>query len=302
MKPATVPLESLRYSQYANRIDCYICGSDNPDDSEFCSECSAPLALAQQARSQKSPPVLLATIGASGVGKTVYLGMLMDMLSRQPESMQMMARGAFSVNLQQTAISALSKSEFPAKTPNEPDRWNWVHCQITSAKHKKPFDLVMPDVAGESLFEEIEHPHTYQVVRSLLEKANGVLMLVDAVHLRDNGLDQDFFSMKMLSFLCELDSNPKTGWPKRPIAIAFTKSDEFEDCFTNPEKSAQQRAPGLWRICNERFKNYKFFATGLAGGCAVRITRDGRQRVPLRIEPRGIVEPFQWLVGQLAVR
>ena len=52
---------------------------------------------------------MIAVFGASGVGKTVYLGMLMDMLSRQTERLQLLARGAFSITLQQTTVAALSR-------------------------------------------------------------------------------------------------------------------------------------------------------------------------------------------------
>ena len=75
-------------------------------------------------------------------------------MSRQPERMQLLARGAFSITLQQTTAAALARGEFPVKTPNEPDRWNWVHCQVDSPKHRRPFELVMPDMAGEALMEE----------------------------------------------------------------------------------------------------------------------------------------------------
>src|SRR5207247_1966556 len=96
---------------------------------------------------QKVLPRMIAVIGTSGVGKTVYLGMLLDILSRQPQRMQVLARGAFSITLQQTVISALARGEFPTKTPNEPDRWNWVHCQIRTdagrAWHERPLALVL---------------------------------------------------------------------------------------------------------------------------------------------------------------
>ena len=73
---------------------------------------------------------MIAAIGPSGAGKTVYLGMLTDMLSRQDDDLQLLARGAFSIKLQQHTMAALARCEFPHKTPNEPDRWNWVHCQV----------------------------------------------------------------------------------------------------------------------------------------------------------------------------
>src|SRR5690349_17543028 len=125
IKDGALPLDSWRLAQYSVPTPCYICGSDNTCDAELCHRCLAPMALAHQAQSQKVAPRMLATVGASGVGKTVYLGMLMDMLSRQPHRLQALARGAFSINLQQATASALARGEFPDKTPTEPDRWHW---------------------------------------------------------------------------------------------------------------------------------------------------------------------------------
>ena len=70
--------------------------------------------------SRSTAPLMFAALGPSGVGKTVYLGMLLDMLSRQPKELQLSARGGFSVTLQQTTLAALSRCEFPSKTPSEP--------------------------------------------------------------------------------------------------------------------------------------------------------------------------------------
>ncbi|HJT32940.1 MAG TPA: hypothetical protein VJ783_12940 [Pirellulales bacterium] len=300
IKEGVQPLDSLRLvANYAAQAPCYICGDDNTYDAELCRQCFAPMALTHQAASQKIRPRLLATIGASGVGKTVYLGMLMDMLSRQPDRLQMLARGAFSITLQQSTASALARGEFPSKTPSEPDRWNWVHCQIRSPSLKIPLDLVMPDLAGEALLEEVDHPHTYDVIHPLLSKCAGVLILIDAVKLQAGSLDQDYFTMKLLSYLAEIDERPKHGWARRPIGFVLTKADECEECFVDPARFAEVRAPGFWRQCRERFRNYQFFASGVAGGCAYRQTRAGLVRVPLRVEPRGIVEPFEWLVQQV---
>ncbi len=48
-----------------------------------------------QAHMQKVRPRMVAVLGTSGVGKTVYLGMLLDMLSRRPERMQILRAGRF---------------------------------------------------------------------------------------------------------------------------------------------------------------------------------------------------------------
>ncbi len=304
-KAAIQPLESYRLARYAVPISCYICETDNTFDSEFCSHCSAPMALAHQAVTQDICPQMIGVIGPSSVGKTIYLGMLMDMLSRQSQRMHLLARGAFSITLQQTTLSALGRCEFPKKTPNEPDRWNWVHCQIRRPgqrqRRRKSLELIMPDMAGEAVIEEVDHPHTYRVVRAFLEKCTAAMILIDTVQIKHGVLDQDFFTMKLLSYLSELAEGEKHGWSKRPVALIFSKADQCEECMEDPTAYAQARVTGLWQYCQERFELHKFFAAGVAGACATRESMtDGHVEVPLRIEPHGIVEPFEWLLENLA--
>lgn len=304
---AVLPMESYRLAQYAVHVPCYVCEGGNAFDAELCRHCFAPMALVNQAGQQKTCPHLIATIGHSGAGKTVFLGTLMDMLSRQNEKMHLTARGAFSISLQQRTMAALGRCEFPEKTPGEPDRWNWVYGQLRMPSRRNVFDLIMPDMAGESILEELDHPNTYPVVRSMLKKASSILLLIDAVRIEEGGTDQDFFAMKVLSYISDmLDSSgdSKRKRKKRnplvpPIAIVFTKSDQCDVCFDNPGAYAQKHTPGLWQQCQDRFSSHRFFATGVAGACGTRMVLGNvRQRVPLRVEPRGVIDPFRWLVEQ----
>ena len=289
-------MDSFRLAQYAVETPCYVCGGGNNFDAELCRHCFAPMQLAHQANSEKNAPQMVATLGTADAGKTVYLGMLMDMLSHENAPLQLLARGAFSVSLQQATMSAMSRCRFPAKTPNEPDRWDWVHCQIKSKQKKRPIELVMPDLAGEAILQEIEHPNSYPVIRSFLSKSAAALVLVDGARLERGEKDQDFYTMKMVSYLSELDNDSRQGWSHRPVAIVFTKADQCETCFDDPAQYARRQAPGLWQMCRERFQQHDFFAVGVAGACAHRVIGSSRQQVPLRVEPRGIVEPFLWLV------
>jgi hypothetical protein len=302
-KGVILPLESYRLAQYAVPIPCYVCETDNTCDSEFCIFCSAPMALAHQANNQGIHPRMIAVVGASGAGKTVYLGMLMDMLSRQPQNIQLLARGAFSINLQQTTIASLARCEFPRKTPNEPDRWNWVHCQVRRKQQRRPMELIMPDMAGEAVLEEVNHPHTYRVVRSFLKKSTGAMVLIDAVKLKEDTREQDYFTMKLLSYLSELGEDPEHSWADRPVTLILTKADQVEECLENPDEYARTHASGLWQHCRERFSRHRFFGVSVAGSCVCRDSiTDGRVQVPLRIEPRGIVEPFEWLLEHLLTK
>jgi len=303
MSTTVLPLESYRLAQYAVQVPCYICEQGNAFDAELCRHCQAPMALARQLDGKSSPPQMIATIGSSGVGKTVYLGMLLDMLSHMPDQMQIVARGAFSVALQQNAMQALARCEFPAKTPNEPDRWNWVHCQVRHPKAKDPFELIMPDVAGEALLEEVEHPFSYIAIRSFLQKCAGAMILVDSTNLSSSRQSHDYFTLKLLTYLSELSSDETSSWRNRPVALIFSKADQCEDCFDDPQVYAQRHAASLYQFCRERFAHYRFFAAGVAGATAMRVAPGGgRVRAPLRIEPRGIVEPFKWIVGQVEAK
>ncbi|HTM56504.1 MAG TPA: hypothetical protein VL175_20905 [Pirellulales bacterium] len=296
-----VELDSMRLVG-AGGIQCLVCDESNTADAETCHECHAPMVLAHQARNPERAPLMLAALGPSGVGKTVYLGMLLDMLSRQVGDMQLTARGGFSVNLQQTTVAALARNEFPSKTPSEPDRWNWVHGQIRSARFAEPLELVLPDLAGEALFQEVDHPRSYRIIHALLGRCQGVLVLVDAAKLQSGSLDEDFFTMKLLSHLSEVTGDRRTGLSARPVAIVFSKADQCETCFDDPAAYAERHAPGLWRICQQRFTSHRFFAAGVAGACMTKRLRGGAtQSIPLRIEPRGIVEPFEWLMKSLSI-
>ena len=85
----------------------------------------------------------------------------------------------------------------------------------------------------------------------------------------------------------------------RPVSLVYTKADECERCFEDPLHFASQHTPGLFQLVRERLTRHRYFAVGVAGTTGHRNEFFGRVHVPLRIEPRGIVEPFQWLVESL---
>jgi hypothetical protein len=294
-------LESIRVARYAIGLPCYICGEGNSCEGELCRHCHAPLALAHQAGVQKIRPQMIGVVGPAGSGKTVYLGMLLDLLSRQVDDLQLLARGAFSISLQQGVVSHLSRCEFPNKTPSEPDRWNWVHAQI-HGQSRKGMELIVPDMSGEALLEEINHPNSCPVVRQFLEKSHGVIMLVDAARLDSGDNEPDFFAMKVLSFLCELHDRSPQRKLDIPVSVVFTKADQCEAAFLDAPKFAQKHTSGLYQLCQQRLTKFQFFAAGVVGACGFTYSRSGKQTVPLRIEPRGIVEPFRWLVKEVAQR
>jgi hypothetical protein len=255
------------------------------------------MALAHQANSQKIRPRSIAAIGGPSSGKTVYLGLLTDMLSRREDDLQLLARGAFSIELQQHTMASLSRCEFPGKTPLEPSRWHWIHCQVIR-KRRKATELIIPDLSGDALLDEVEHPQTFPVIRAFLTKCAGALVLIDAPLAQAGDSDEDFHTMKLVSYLCELHRNQPGTWNSRPVAFVFTKADQCDECFADPAAFASRHTPGLVQQVKKRLGKHQYFAAGIAGTIGARNEHHSRVPVPLRIEPRGIIEPFQWLLEQ----
>jgi len=295
-------MDCLELFERTQKTSCYICGEGNSRDVKHCAHCGAPTALSHGDDQTWTKPHRVAALGGPRVGKTVYLGMLMDMLSRQQGAMQITARGAFSVKLQQSVMTQLAAGRFPAPTELNPQEWNWVHCEVKRSRRSRAVEIILPDLAGTSFVQEIEHPNSCNSICHFLKPCAAAMVLVDASQLEQHDQDQDYWAMKIMAFLHELDHTKKTGWHKRRIALVFTKCDQSEACFDDPEGFARTRTPGLWRVCHDQLPNHRFFATSVVGA-ATRFTRCGfSTSVPLRVEPRGIIEPFSWLVDCLPKR
>ncbi len=274
-------------------IECPLCGGTVRD--QTCGRCFAPREVVISILGRSTRPRFVGIVGPSNVGKTVYLGVLLDLLARGVGGLHGMARGPFSLMLQRQVMTALERQRFPEKTPVEPDRWQWVHCEVTTPRRNTPFDLITPDVAGEAVAAELESPGTNATVRSLIGHCSGLAVLIDSLAIVSEGQAQEIFAMQLISYLDSLHSQSRKKFDT-PVALIFTKTDLFDEEIHDPAAFARSHAAALWRMCEARLKNFQFFRSSVAGSCGCLIDAGGVQRlVPLRVEPRGVVEPFHWL-------
>jgi hypothetical protein len=301
---AQLPIETYLLAQQAAPIECLVCDQENCFSAARCRNCSSPMSLAHQTLSVKKRPHLIAVIGASGSGKTTYLGLLMDMLTRHVSLLRSTARGPMSISLQQTTTTALATGWFPEKTVACPEHWHWVHCQFNCRRRRRPLELAIPDISGDALAIETERSGRYPAIRSLLTRCAAVMVLADAERLQAGDHAQDFVTLKLLSLLGELrnehaTSRWKRGTERRPLVLVLTKADQCEDLHENAREFADAHASALWNDCRSRFPRHEAFACSVAGATAYRDNYGKRQQVPLRVEPRGIIEPFGWLMSEL---
>jgi hypothetical protein len=281
---------------------CLICDTSNSLDAILCRQCSAPMALVHEAIAQEREPQIVSILGDSNVGKTVYLGFLLDMLSQRANDFEAVPRGAYSVDLQQIVISHMAYRMFPPKTPMETNQWHWTYYQVSKrARLPKWVDLVMPDMAGEAIAAEVDSPSTFGVIQKLLGKSAGVLLLVDAALVTNGSAQPDFFALKMMSYVDAMFTHKRKKRIDMPVAIVLTKADHCPECFDSPRGFAEANLNRLWNMCESRFARVEFFACSVVGSLAYAIAEGGDlvTPVPLHASLRGILEPFEWMMKQL---
>lgn len=290
---------SRAYGRSPDGSPCPLCFTTTYPGSA-CSTCFLPARVMESIRSRPDLPRFLGVLGTSGVGKTVYLGMLLDLLARGACGLHGLAQGPFTLNLQRKLILALERQRFPEKTPVESDRWDWVHCEVRAAKARTPFEIVAPDVAGEAVVGELESQGTYKTICALLARCAGLVILVDVVQVVADGKGQELFAMQLISYLDAIRPRKRRRKIDIPVAIVFTKTDLCDEPIRDAEEFARANTPSLHTQCRTRLDRCSFHFSGVAGSTGRLIDRHGQEMlVPLRVEPRGVVEPFAWMVSQL---
>jgi hypothetical protein len=247
------------------------------------------------------PPRFISVLGESGSGKTVYLGMLMDMLSKGVLGMRGIAHGSHSVAVQDNTISSLERRRFPEKTCSETDEWQWVHCEVTrDRRNKRPLDLVTADFAGEAIALEIEQPGAYPAIRSLVSQSAGVLLLCDSISVCRASMNEDISALKLVSYIYEVQKANSAGRTDRrvktPLAVVFTKCDQCPEAQEDPERFATNNMPRLSQICQAGFSRFRFFAARVVASTATSMDEYAcSSHVALHVEPHGIAEPLDWI-------
>ena len=66
-------------------LDCACCDQRLSERDEYCPECLTPASLSRTVATRVGKQNFISVLGASNAGKTVYLGLLLDILSKGPE-------------------------------------------------------------------------------------------------------------------------------------------------------------------------------------------------------------------------
>lgn len=285
--------------------NCVCCGAIIGSKDVFCRQCATPTTLSRAASHSSVETGFISVLGASNAGKTVYLGMLLDVLNKDGGAVSGAPKSTFSVNLQEQVITALESRQFPEKTPSESDMWNWVHCELSlrNKRSARSLELISPDLAGEAIAAEVQQPGTYPIIQQVVRRSSGIMILCDSIRVREANSGDDLFAMKLAAYVAQHHGMSPNNHSEHSdgtgpsLAIVLTKCDACPEATQDPTSFATNNLPRLHEFCRRTFSEFRYFAASVAGNTGL-IADTGRNslRIPLHIEPRGVVEPLSWLV------
>jgi hypothetical protein len=287
-------------------VYCITCDTQVLESGNRCPMCRTPVAVSRSVACQDSrkKKKLFSVLGASGAGKTVFLGVLLDMLGKGARGLRGIPNGSFSLAVQDQTIAALEQRRFPEKTPSECDRWNWIHCEaFPERREKQRLDIITPDVAGEVLAREVEQPGSSAMIRNLVTNSDAILLLIDSTSVRDNPRREDTFAVKLGNYIASRKSHELRDRPEEirmPVAVVLTKTDICPEAEFDTEKFVQANLPGFQEFCKHRFRSCEFFPASVVGTTIQHFDDEaGNIGIPLHVQPRGIIDPLQWALGKM---
>lgn len=288
-----------------NALECICCELQLDSHEGFCPECQTPAEISSVVQRRETTPNFVSVLGPSNAGKTVYLGVLLDLLGSSTGPIRGAANGTFSISLQEHVVNALEQRCFPEKTPVESDSWRWLHCDVTLKNGKKPkqYDFVAPDVAGEAISFELEQASTYRAIQYVVQRSGGILILCDSAEVRDAGSQEDLYALKLASYIEQnrpVSNNRRGKSDNQPaVAVVFTKADICPEASEDPIAFAKNNMPRFFDFCERHFPVHKHFASSVVGAsCMINDPEAGDRQIPLHIQPRGVVEPLHWIMSQ----
>lgn len=295
-----IVLQSQKYMAGYGQYECACCGRSVSESAEVCAHCFMPVSISLSAAEQGVRPTFIPVLGCSGAGKTVFLGMLLDLLNKGKHGISGQPKTAFSIAVQQETMLALERRRFPKKTPLELEEWNWIHCQVEYQRKRKSvlFDVVAPDIAGEALAMELDMPNSFPVVRNCVSQATGFILVIDARKVCDRPTDEDLMATKIATYI-NSHLSPNGGRSQDvPIAVTFSKADLCEEVSADPFQFARQNLPGFLAFAEKNLPEMDFFASSVVGSVTNVSDNYGEYFVPLHVQPKGIAEPLAWVLSR----
>ena len=212
--------------------------------------------------------------GIRAVGKTAYLVMLINQLSKMVNIKDMHFHSGFDYYMKM--MSWILKGDGPQ--PTKPADRILIH--IKMKVDGKAIEIRTLDVAGGDIEKMGE------VFKALIEGGDGYIFLVEPTQEPERRVTQVWLIYKLIEYLTQ---GFKTRVNK-PLAIAFTKNDIYG--IKEPQKFFVEYTKPVYNLEQvlARIKKHEFFAISSYGGDLEELKMEGKSPTPVDVE-----KPFLWI-------
>ncbi len=233
--------------------------------------------------------IKICLIGASGAGKTCFLGGL-QLLSdlRQQSDLR-----TYTVDQETTQFLNATAQYLQAEQWPPPTAAN-SHLSLEIHLHNKNFQLNVLDYPGEDFLAALGNLNAHEDIKPLIEQfksADIILFLIDVLMLQQ-------YSPQVSKTLNALkESIKQSGQQVEAVAIALTKSDALneEEQALGGQAFVERYLSGLKHVVQDANVNAEFFLVSATGGTTV---ADGASLPKADPRPVGYEALFDWMFKQ----
>ena len=198
--------------------------SDTASSIEWTGEALSPDTLSLV--SQRSSPIIIASVGNVDAGKTSYLAMLYILLLNGHKLEDYQFAGSFTITAWDRLADKLRFNRgsvaFPAPTPNNPDYYHLLHLALK--KESKLQDIILADASGEvfKLWADNKDDENAENARWIHNNASAFLLFVDCEALEKRKAIARAEILDIANRLVQDLGN-------RPVAVVWSKSDRISN-------------------------------------------------------------------------
>jgi len=174
--------------------------------------------------SQRSNPIIVASVGNVDAGKTSYLAMLYLLFLNGHKLDDYQFAGSLTLTAWDKLADKLRYNrgnvEFPAPTPSNPDYYHLLHLALK--KESKLHDVVLTDTSGEvfKLWADNKDDENAENARWIHKNASAFLLFVDCEAL-------EIRKAKAKGEILDIASRLEQDLGKRPVAVVWSKADRI---------------------------------------------------------------------------
>ncbi len=200
--------------------------------------------------SQRSNPIIIASVGNVDAGKTSYFAMLYLLFLNGHKLDDYQFAGSLTLTAWDRLADKLRYNkgavEFPAPTPSNPDYYHLLHLALK--KGSKLHDIVLADASGEifKLWADNKNDENAENARWIHKNASAFLLFIDCEALETRKAIARAEILDIANRLVEDLGN-------RTVAIVWSKADRINHVHDKLKEQIRKRLKDIFRDSYEEF-------------------------------------------------